>query len=197
MIKKILLATLLLLTSGYAAQNTQSNPMMTMTDINGKTYNVQGTEQGLKIQGLEGKVIFLEFFGHQCPPCLASIPHLIKLQEKYKNNLAVVSIEVQGYDTKRLAAFAKEKGMNYIVVSEKTASALVSYIQQRAQWRGSIPFLVVMDTKGNVQFVQAGMLPESSLEELIKQYSDKKTNVIDANNSKKQTISKEQNTSKK
>jgi len=26
-----------------------------------------------------------------------------------------------------------------------------------------------MDKKGNVQFVQAGMLPESSLEELIKQ----------------------------
>jgi predicted transcriptional regulator len=26
-----------------------------------------------------------------------------------------------------------------------------------------------MDKKGNVQFVQAGMLPEASLEELIKQ----------------------------
>jgi len=190
MIKKILLATLLLLTSSYAAKNTQSNPMMTMTDINGKTYNVQGTEEGLKIQGLEGKVIFLEFFGHQCPPCLASIPHLIKLQEKYKNKLAVVSIEVQGYDTKRLAAFAKEKGMNYIVVSEKTASALVSYIQQRAQWRGGIPFLVAMDTAGNVQFVQAGMLPESSLEALISQLSEKQTNIMDKNSSKKQNSSK-------
>jgi len=190
MIKKILLATLLLLTSSYAAKNTQSNPMMTMTDINGKTYNVQGTEEGLKIQGLEGKVIFLEFFGHKCPPCLASIPHLIKLQEKYKNKLAVVSIEVQGYDTKRLAAFAKEKGMNYIVVSEKTASALVNYIQQRAQWKGSIPFLVVMDTTGNVQFVQAGMLPESSLEELISQLSQKQTKTIDKNSSKEQNSSK-------
>jgi len=197
MIKKTLLSALLLLTSIYAVENTEITPMMTMTDINGKTYNVQGTEEGLKIQGLEGKVIFLEFFGHQCPPCLASIPHLINLQKKYKNKLAIVSIEVQGYDTKRLSAFAKEKGMNYIVVSEKTASTLVNYIQQRAQWRGSIPFLVVMDTKGNVQFVQAGMLPESSLEELIKQYSDKKATPIDTNNSKKQTISKEQNTSKK
>ena len=197
MIKKTLLATLLLLTSAYAAKNIHNTPTMTMTDINGKTYNVKGTEEGLKIQGLEGKVIFLEFFGHQCPPCLASIPHLIKLQEKHKDDLAVVSIEVQGFNTKQLTAFAKEKGMNYIVVPEEKASKLVSYIQQRAQWRGSIPFLVVMDTKGNVQFVQAGMLPESSLEELIKQYSDKKATPIDTNNSKKQTISKEQNTSKK
>jgi len=190
MIKTIFLATLLLLTSGYALENAQSTPMMTMTDINGKTYNVQGTEQGLKIQGLEGKVIFLEFFGHQCPPCLASIPHLIKLQEKYKDKLAIISIEVQGYNTKRLSTFAKEKGMNYIVVSEETASALVSYIQQRAQWRGSIPFLVAMDTKGNVQFVQAGMLPESSLEELISQLSEKQTKTIDKNSSKEQNISK-------
>lgn len=196
MIKKILLVTLLLMTSGYAVENAQSIPMMTMTDIHGKTYNVQGTDQGLKIQGLEGKVIFLEFFGHQCPPCLASIPHLIKLQEKYKDKLAIISIEVQGYNTERLAAFAKEKGMNYIVVSEKTASALVSYIQQRAQWRGSIPFLVAMDTTGNVQFVQAGMLPESSLEELISQLSAKPTQTNEKNSSKEQNNSKEQNTSK-
>jgi predicted transcriptional regulator len=62
--------------------------------------------------------------------------------------------------------------MNYIVVSEEKASELVSYIQQRAQWKGSIPFLVALDTKGNVQFVQAGMLPEESLEELISQLSN-------------------------
>jgi predicted transcriptional regulator len=61
--------------------------------------------------------------------------------------------------------------MNYITISEEKASEVVNYIQQRAQWRGSIPFLVALDTKGDVQFVQAGMLPEASLEELISQLS--------------------------
>jgi predicted transcriptional regulator len=61
--------------------------------------------------------------------------------------------------------------MNYIVASEEKTSNLVNYIQQRAQWRGSIPFLVALDTKGDVQFVQAGMLPESSLEDLFNQLS--------------------------
>jgi len=152
-------------------------PLMTMTDTNGKTYKVQGTEQGLKIEGLEGKIVFLEFFGHKCPPCLASIPHLIKLQEKHKDKLAIVSIEVQGNNAKQMTSFAKEKGINYIVVPEETASNLVSYVQQRAEWRGSIPFLVALDTKGVVQFVQAGMLPESSLEKLIVQLSDKNETV--------------------
>lgn len=165
------LLLLSLLTYTQAAEDKKYLAEMTMTDITGKTYDVAGTEQGLNIKGLEGKVVFLEFFGHLCPPCLASIPHLIKLQQKHKDNLAIVSIEVQGYNNKELKAFAEEKGMNYIVVSEEKAPELVNYIQQRAQWRGGIPFLVAMDTKGDVQFVQAGMLPEESLEELISQLS--------------------------
>lgn len=172
--KKLLTTSLLLLsllTYTQAAGNETPLAEMTMTDIKGKTYDVTGTEQGLNIKGLEGKVIFLEFFGHKCPPCLASIPHLIKLQKKHKDTLAIVSIEVQGYNQEQTKKFAKEKGMNYIVVSEEKASELVNYIQQRAQWRGSIPFLVALDTKGDVQFVQAGMLPEASLEELISQLS--------------------------
>jgi len=172
--KKLFSTSLLLLsllTYTYAAGNQTPLVEMTMTDITGKTYDVRGTEQGLNIKGLEGKVILLEFFGHQCPPCLASIPHLIKLQKKHKDKLAIVSIEVQGYNHEQVKKFAKEKGMNYIVASEEKATELVNYIQQRAQWRGSIPFLVAMDTKGDVQFIQAGMLPESSLEELISQLS--------------------------
>ena len=176
--RKLLLAFLLsaLLTSAYAVENTPSFPQMSFTDTKGKTYNVQGTEQGLNIEGLEGKVIFLEFFGHNCPPCLASIPHLIKLQDKYKDTLAIISIEVQGFNSEQVTNFAKEKKMNYIVASEDTAAPMVRYIQQRAQWRGSIPFLVALDTKGNVQFVQAGMLPEASLEDLISQLSETKEN---------------------
>ncbi len=166
--KKLLTSVLLmftLITLTQAASDTQ----MSMTDIKGKTYKVTGTEQGLKIKGLEGKIVFLEFFGHKCPPCLKSIPHLNKLQTKHKDKLAIVAIEVQGYSNSQLKSFAKEKGMNYIVIADEKAKGIVDYISQRAQWQGSIPFLVAMDKKGNVQFVQAGMLPEASLEELIKQ----------------------------
>lgn len=171
--KKIFNALLLfsLLTYVQAAENEKPSVQMTMTDVAGQTYDVVGTEQGLTIKGLEGKIVFLEFFGHKCPPCLASIPHLINLQNKYKDTLAIVAIEVQGYNNQEVAAFVKEKGINYIAVAEEKAGELVDYISQRAQWNGSIPFLVALDTKGDVQFVQAGMLPESSLEELISQLS--------------------------
>jgi len=166
--KKLFVLSILLF-SLFGSLQAEDAPTMSMTDTKGKTYQITGTDQGLKIKGLEGKIVFLEFFGHKCPPCLKSIPHLIKLQKKHKDKLAIVSIEVQGYNNSQLKSFAKEKGMNYITVSQDDSGSLVQYISQRAEWRGSIPFLVALDTKGVVQFVQAGMLPESSLEELIKQ----------------------------
>ena len=164
-----ILASALLVFSLFTYIQASEQPQMSITDIKGVTHQITGTEEGLKIKGLEGKIVFLEFFGHRCPPCIKSIPHLIKLQEKHKDKLAIIAIEVQGFNNKELAEFAKEKRMNYIVVADEKAGNFTNYIGQRAEWRGSIPFLVALDAKGAVQFVQAGMLPESSLEELIKQ----------------------------
>ena len=166
-----ILTSVLLIFSLFTYIEAAQEPKMSITDIKGVTHEITGTEQGINIKGLEGKIVFLEFFGHKCPPCIKSIPHLIKLQEKYKDKLAIVAIEVQGYNNKQLTEFAKKKGMNYIVVSDEKAGNFTNYIGQRAEWSGSIPFLVALDTKGAVQFVQAGMLPEASLEELIKQLS--------------------------
>jgi len=168
-IRNILTSALMLFAFSTFSQAAANQHVMNITDIKGVTYQITGTKEGFKIKGLEGKIVFLEFFGHKCPPCLASIPHLIDLKKKYKDNLAIISIEVQGLTNSQLTQFAKKKGMNYIVVSNEKAGNFTNYIAQRAQWRGSIPFMVALDKKGNVQFVQAGMLPESALEELVKQ----------------------------
>jgi thiol-disulfide isomerase/thioredoxin len=167
--RKILISVLMLFAFSTFSEAAATQPVMNVTDINGVTHQITGTEQGFKIKGLEGKIVFLEFFGHKCPPCLRSIPHLINLQKNHKDKLAVISIEVQGLTNTQLKQFVKEKGMNYIVIADEKAGNFTNYIAQRAQWRGSIPFMVALDKKGNVQFVQAGMLPEASLEELVKQ----------------------------
>ncbi len=170
--KKLLILLLTIFSiNTFLQADAAKTPVLKIKDINGTTYTIKGTSEGLDIDGMKGKVVFLEFFGHQCPPCLASIPHLINLQKKYKDKLAIIGIEVQGYNSDQLKAFAKQKGINYSVVSNQDAGNFVDYIAQRAQWRGSIPFLVAMDTKGNVQLIQEGMLPEASLEKLVDQLS--------------------------
>ena len=175
MMKKLLATVFVIfsLLSGLHAEQAKKSALQ-IKDINGKVYTVSGTPEGLKIDGMEGKVVFLEFFGHNCPPCLMSIPHLINLQKKYKDKLAVMAVEVQGYTSAQLQQFAKLKGINYTVISGNEEHLFVNYIAQRAQWQGSIPFLIALDTKGNVQFIQVGMLPESSLEELFLQLNNTK-----------------------
>lgn len=164
--KKIITLVLLIvsfMTYAYAEQH----PELNFKDIHGNTLEVKGAEQGLDIPSLKGKVVFLEFFGHKCPPCLLSIPHLVELQKKHKDTLAIVSIEVQGLNEEDLKTFVKEEEINYTVATEKNARKLVNYIAARAEWGGSIPFMVAMDTKGDVQFVQAGMIPQEYLEGLV------------------------------
>ena len=167
--KRILVSVLLLVSLLTFAQAAVDK--MTMTTTDGKTLHMTGTKTGLVFEEFKGKIVFLEFFGHQCPPCLASISHYETLQSKYKDKLAIIAVEVQGFDDAQLKNFVKEKGINYITISQEKAGQLVPYISARAQWQGSIPFLLILDQKGDVQVAQAGMLPESSLEKVIKKLS--------------------------
>jgi hypothetical protein len=56
--KKLLVLSILLF-SLFSSLQAESAPTMSMTDIKGKTYQITGTDQGLKIKGLEGKIVFL------------------------------------------------------------------------------------------------------------------------------------------
>ncbi|MDD5405613.1 MAG: TlpA disulfide reductase family protein [Sulfurovaceae bacterium] len=168
--KKILMFMVSLLVLSVLTQAKQ-NTNFTFTDTNGKVFHVQGTKEGLIINELKNKIVFLEFFGHKCPPCLASIPHYKNLQTKYKNNIAIISMEVQGFDNAQLKAFAKTNGINYSTVSQEKAGYFVNYIAGRANWTGAIPFLVVVDKKGVVQYIQVGMISEAGLESIIKELS--------------------------
>ncbi len=169
--KKLLTVVLLTLALVSTTQAQTKKRSLHIKDIDGKSYTVSGTPEGLKISGMKGKVVFLEFFGHKCPPCLMTIPHLIDMQKKHKGKLAVMAVEVQGYSNSQLKRFVKQKGINYTVISGEQERLFVSYIAQRAQWDGSIPFLIALDTKGDVQFIQAGLLSEPSLEDLFQQLS--------------------------
>src|SRR5690348_445701 len=55
----------------------------TLTDLDGRT---------LSSADWKGKVVLVNFWATWCPPCLAEIPDLIALQNKYRDRLVVVGI---------------------------------------------------------------------------------------------------------
>lgn len=168
--KKIIfyLLSLLLMTIMLEAK---PNENYTFTDTNGKVFHANGTKDGLIIPEVKNKLIFLEFFGHKCPPCIASIPHYKNIQAKYNGKVQIIAVEVQGLNNSQVKNFAAQKGINYTTVSQEKAAGFIDYIASRAGWSGVIPYLIVIDKKGVVQYMQAGGVGQAGLETIIKELS--------------------------
>jgi len=144
---------------------------MEMTDTNGTSYKVIAKDDYINIEGMEGKVVFLEFFGLQCPACKTLMPTLIKLDKKYPNKLNIMAIEVQNNDIDPINAYKEQYGINYTTISNYDVGLVVRYLADNSEWAGAIPFLVVIDTKGKVQILKKGIIPEATLEKYISDYA--------------------------
>jgi len=158
---------ILTLTSALSQEPAKDSSGLTLITLAGKKLHIKGTQNGLQIKEYQGKILFLEFWGTHCPPCLISIPHYIELKKKYKDRLAILAIEVQDTPTSMLKEFIKKHQINYDIIDYRSGISLVNYISQRTQWRGSIPFLLIFDTKGNYVTSQVGLLPQEALDGVI------------------------------
>jgi thiol-disulfide isomerase/thioredoxin len=156
--------------------NPSSKPTFDLVDTNNQHIKITSIKNGLHVDGADGKVVFIEFFGYKCPPCLKTIPHFINLKNKYKDKLEIISIEVPmnlpamyapSIRGKELKQFADKKGINYHLISDENAGMFTNYIAQGTQWEGGIPFLLILDTKGKAQVAQVGLIPQNVLEQVI------------------------------
>jgi len=166
--KKIIIVLMALLTVNMYAQED-----INITDTNGTEYTVVAKDNSIKIKGMEGKVVFLEFFGLQCPACQQAMPHLINLQEKYKDKLQVLAVEVQNNEIDQINEYKATHGINYTTFTNYDIGRLVRYIADKSAWQGAIPYTVAIDPNGEVLFAQAGVIPEKTLEAYIEKYSVK------------------------
>ena len=166
--KKFLTLTFILLTLSI---NTLSAKNMEMFDTDGKSYKINAVDNEFKIEGTEGKVVFLEFFGLNCPACKETMPHFINLKNKYKDNIRIMAIEVQKHDVDPINAYKKEHGINYTTLSNYDVGEVVQYIGTKSGWQGAIPFTVIIDAKGVVQFVETGVISEDKLNEYVEKFS--------------------------
>ena len=63
----------------------------------------------LKASDLKGKVVFFEYWGINCPPCIASMPHLQELQEKFQSKGFTVIGSHSQLPSPRVKQFLEEK----------------------------------------------------------------------------------------
>ena len=99
---------------------------------------------------LKGKVIFLNFWATWCPPCIAEMPGVNKLYEKYKNDSNVVFIlaDADG-DLAKSHKFMGRKKFSLPVY------AVASEVPE-VLFRGSLPTTIVFDKLGRIVYNEAG-----------------------------------------
>ena len=152
---------------------TYAKNIFELTTIDGKTLHVDEEENGISFQEHKDKVIFLLFFGYRCPPCLSEIPALQQIAKEKGDKLEIIALEVQRLPEEQLKIFKETKKLNYTVLSGEHTdnSKFISYIAQRAQWSGSIPFLVGITPKGEVGVVHVGGMSYGEFKEVFNELS--------------------------
>ena len=110
------------------------------SDMAGNKYN---------LKEMTGKVVVLNFWFINCPPCRQEIPHLNEVVESYKNNKDVVFIAMALDEKYDLEAFLKTSPYQYNIIDK------AGYIAQK-YGVNLFPTHVVLDKQGKVLFHTSG-----------------------------------------
>lgn len=110
----------------------------------------------------------VEFWATWCPPCKASIPKLNEIQNKYKDQLNIVSVTVpdsRGNTIDAIKRFVKERGkdMSYVVAVDKGGKTYDSYME--AAGVAGIPHAFLVDKQGRIAWQGSPLDPE--MEEIV------------------------------
>jgi thiol-disulfide isomerase/thioredoxin len=145
-----------------------SSTTFSLKTPNRGTIEVKEVKDGIAFKGFEDKVTVLVFIAYNGKPCL----HLIEILNEMKkahSDFDVFAVEMRKLKGDKLKEFAKSKNIEFPIIGYENAKDFTQYIAQRAGWNGSMPFILVIDKKGVVKFVQLGVIPKEGFEKIYKQ----------------------------
>ncbi len=141
-------------------------------DFNFKLKNLDGEE--VKLEDFKGKLVIVDFWGTWCPPCIAEIPHFIKLKDSYGDKgLEIVGLSYENAESEEEAVkgvkeFATENQMNYpCLIGDDETQELVPDFQ-------GYPTTLFIDREGVVRLQLVGSQPHAKLESIVKELLDSK-----------------------
>ena len=104
----------------------------------------------LNLSDLKGKVVFINFWATWCPPCIAEMPSINKLQEKFKDNedFIILMVDADNQPDKSIKFMAKR---NYNLKVFTPASQIPTELLNNA-----LPTTVILNKKGETVFKHEG-----------------------------------------
>jgi thiol-disulfide isomerase/thioredoxin len=88
----------------------------------------------IKLEDYKGKVVIVNLWATWCGPCREEMPHLVELQNKYKDKgFEIIGLSIEENDTEEMIKnFAKEMNLNYTLgwIDEKTVDEFMRLSKQ-------------------------------------------------------------------
>ena len=116
----------------------------------------------IELSSMKGKVLILDFWATWCPPCKEEVPHLVRLQSKFRDQgLQIVGLSLDQGGAGKVKPFAEEYGVNYtmLIADDETAKAYGGVAM--------IPTTFVVDRSGIVVKRFVGYTTPEAFEEAI------------------------------
>lgn len=95
-------------------ENTTEDERETYKGLDFLLPDYEGNEYSL--EDYEGKIVFVNFWGTWCPPCLSEMPHFQTIYEKYEDEIEILAINVQTIPDEK----SKDEVMEYVNENEFT-----------------------------------------------------------------------------
>lgn len=107
----------------------------------------------VKLSALKGKTVMINFWATWCVPCVAEMPILIELYNKYKSRgLEILAVSVDApEDLPKVATFVQKTQINFPVLYDQNAAFLYNV--------SSYPTTIFIDRQGNFRYRTDGMNP--------------------------------------
>ena len=126
----------------------------------------------LRMSGLRGKVVLVDFWTYGCVNCVNTLPHVVRLQQKYGNKgLVIVGIHTPEFPFEKSAsnvqAALKRHGITYAVAQDNESATWNAYSNR--YW----PAQYIVDQSGKIVFQHDGEGQYEQMDRMIGQLLNK------------------------
>lgn len=157
---------------GNAAELKQKKPFALMVGDRAPELSIAKWIKGDPVKKfVKGKVYIVEFWATWCPPCIASMPHLTKLQKKYRDKgltvIGATSVDRRGNSLVGVERLVEAKGevLGYRVAWDKGRETSDAFM--RASGQGGLPSAFLVNQDGRIAYIGHPMGLDAVLEEVI------------------------------
>ena len=152
---------------GLAVYPTLSQPRVEGGVLNFSLPNLEGEILTNNAPQWQGKVLMVNLWGTWCPPCRREIPHLISLQETYRDQgfeivgaeFPMISPDSEEKHRSALKQFKTDMGINYTLLIAGNPESVYEHFPTLRNMKG-FPTSIFIGRDGRVDHVTAGFHPD-------------------------------------